>query len=550
VLAAAGLLEALARWFACHRSLGQGGGGGEVAVFARRHAGGGASLYRYAAAPDPAAELARHEARSVAHGLRADGFPEADWEACLPQITTALVDHAPSRAAVASSAHRSLLTFSLRDALLARLAASPELALKCCWLLKDALADADADADAFGEALFRECWAAASAAPEAADAAAFVGALVRVSEHLAKIERTRRRAPELLRPMLRALNDWLAPRALRGGVALPLYPCGAGATLRVLRIVAEACEVMPSRARAPTLLYCEAIASLAAGVDEAPPLNVDAEARRWRGVVHARGHAPPFDVVDSFLNVGAARLDFEKARRSELLARVFGKQVWEAREADARARSPYGSNPGWRLCSFLVKADDELRREQLAMQLAGAVKAAFTKHGVGARAESHQRFQRLSTAVTSNSFPKQRLLRPVRRSPTPGEESPREIRSGNARVEPARRNTVGIPRRSARTSSRTRSCAAGRARASSRRWRTPSPSTTSRAPCTTSTSGRASTRTSTTSTGGTTTRPRRTARRATRRAGGRRPSTLRGAWPARRSCATRWTSRTGTTGTS
>ena len=76
----------------------------------------------------------------------------------------------------------------------------------------------------------------------------------------------------------------------------------------------------------------------------------------------------------SFLNVGSGVRDFEDARRNELLRRVFEPMIWEEREAHAKQHSPYGNNPGWRLVSFLVKADDELRREQLAMQLAGAVK--------------------------------------------------------------------------------------------------------------------------------------------------------------------------------
>ena len=81
-------------------------------------------------------------------------------------------------------------------------------------------------------------------------------------------------------------------------------------------------------------------------------------------------HTPPFDVVDSFLNVGSGVRDFEDARRNELLRRVFEPMIWEEREAHAKQHSPYGNNPGWRLVSFLVKADDELRREQLATQFA------------------------------------------------------------------------------------------------------------------------------------------------------------------------------------
>ena len=380
----AGLMEVLTRWFACQRSLkgdsqalqivGRSGG----AVFSRR-------VYRYdhGSAADAHAQM---EARSVAEALGASdaSFSDDEWERCLPQITTALVDHSPSRLAVASSAHRQLLSFALRDALVQRIVAKPEMGLKTCWLLQDALLEErnTLEAGSFGDVLFRECWAASHRVDTCKDSAAFVGALVRVSEHLAKVERTKRRDPRRLEPMLHALNDWLAPRALAGGVDVPLFEVASGASLRVLRIHVASCRVMPSRARAPTLLYCEAIERTADG-GAAPVLNLDDEARRWAPVVAPTRHGHAFDVVDSFLNTGG-RLDFEAARRNELLARVYEPQIWEEQEAAAKAASPYGANPGWRLASFLVKADDELRREQLASQFAEAVADVLDRHGVDA----------------------------------------------------------------------------------------------------------------------------------------------------------------------
>lgn len=41
----------------------------------------------------------------------------------------------------------------------------------------------------------------------------------------------------------------------------------------------------------------------------------------------------------------------------------------QERERQVRAASPFGKLAGWRLISFIVKADDDLRQEQLAMQL-------------------------------------------------------------------------------------------------------------------------------------------------------------------------------------
>ena len=242
----AGLMEVLTRWFACQRSLkgdsqalqivGRSGG----AVFSRR-------VYRYdhGSAADAHAQM---EARSVAEALGASdaSFSDDEWERCLPQITTALVDHSPSRLAVASAAHRQLLSFALRDALVQRIVAKPEMGLKTCWLLQDALLEErnTLEAGSFGDVLFRECWAASHRVDTCKDSAAFVGALVRVSEHLAKVERTKRRDPRRLEPMLHALNDWLAPRALAGGVDVPLFEVASGASLRVLRIHVASCRVL------------------------------------------------------------------------------------------------------------------------------------------------------------------------------------------------------------------------------------------------------------------------------------------------------------------
>ena len=69
---------------------------------------------------------------------------------------------------------------------------------------------------------------------------------------------------------------------------------------------------------------------------------------------------------------------------SGILRRVFPDGAWETFEERCKAQSPYGRTPGWRLASFLVKADDELRREGLAMQIVDNLRRTFDKHGVDA----------------------------------------------------------------------------------------------------------------------------------------------------------------------
>ena len=166
--ATANLLQVLARWFACQRQLRGGEGGalqivGGSGLFGRR-------VYRYHTPESQhLAEHARREARLLADALHSDELTEADeWERALPQITTALLDHAPK----ISSAHQQLLTYALRDALLKRIARNPELGLRCCWLLQDALLDEKAQTSAFGDGLFRAAWAASQQSESCGETAA------------------------------------------------------------------------------------------------------------------------------------------------------------------------------------------------------------------------------------------------------------------------------------------------------------------------------------------------------------------------------------------
>ena len=48
---------------------------------------------------------------------------------------------------------------------------------------------------------------------------------------------------------------------------------------------------------------------------------------------------------------------------------VVFKENWREKEERLRSKSAYGSHPGWRLLPILVKANDDLRQEQLASQL-------------------------------------------------------------------------------------------------------------------------------------------------------------------------------------
>ena len=56
-------------------------------------------------------------------------------------------------------------------------------------------------------------------------------------------------------------------------------------------------------------------------------------------------------------------------KRSSRPPPVVFREDWKAKQERIRAGSAYGSHPGWRLLPVLVKANDDLRQEQLASQL-------------------------------------------------------------------------------------------------------------------------------------------------------------------------------------
>eukprot|EP00526_Cylindrotheca_closterium_P002047 CAMPEP_0113623976 /NCGR_PEP_ID=MMETSP0017_2-20120614/12353_1 /TAXON_ID=2856 /ORGANISM="Cylindrotheca closterium" /LENGTH=1072 /DNA_ID=CAMNT_0000533979 /DNA_START=61 /DNA_END=3276 /DNA_ORIENTATION=- /assembly_acc=CAM_ASM_000147 len=61
---------------------------------------------------------------------------------------------------------------------------------------------------------------------------------------------------------------------------------------------------------------------------------------------------------------------------------VVFKENWKDKEERIRRTSAYGSHPGWRLLPILVKANDDLRQEQLASQLIYKISAILAREQV------------------------------------------------------------------------------------------------------------------------------------------------------------------------
>lgn len=61
---------------------------------------------------------------------------------------------------------------------------------------------------------------------------------------------------------------------------------------------------------------------------------------------------------------------------------VVFRESWQSKEDRVRKRSAYGQHPGWRLLPVLVKANDDLRQEQLASQIIYRMAAILVREKV------------------------------------------------------------------------------------------------------------------------------------------------------------------------
>lgn len=84
--------------------------------------------------------------------------------------------------------------------------------------------------------------------------------------------------------------------------------------------------------------------------------------------------------ADIETNADASKND--KSGNGKRAPPVVFKENWKEKEGRIRAASAYGSHPGWRLLPILVKANDDLRQEQLASQLIYKMSAILAREHV------------------------------------------------------------------------------------------------------------------------------------------------------------------------
>eukprot|EP01133_Synstelium_polycarpum_P012807 gene12807-15029_t len=165
-----------------------------------------------------------------------------------------------------------------------------------------------------------------------------------------------------LRIMLKQLNQQLF---VHSTVILPVYP-----SFHVLGIVHEEAVCLNSRERVPYMLVLEVKMS------DNTVFYTDAE--------DDEGSSRVTDLIGADEDDYSAHQEepeeqpTEKSKQSGLMLQVYGER-WKERGHRIWKTSSFHDVEGWRLISFIVKSGDDLRQEQLAMQLITQFSRIFLK---------------------------------------------------------------------------------------------------------------------------------------------------------------------------
>lgn len=189
---------------------------------------------------------------------------------------------------------------------------------------------------------------------------AFIAVLTTISAALVKVsDRSKRKAE--LRKLLEDVNDRYIGR---GRVFFPLTASNEPVRW-IVNICLSECTVFSSRERAPYLIMFETITDPEVqAIDPSLSKILDPQKEAANGgersplTTHANARASPADVPTGPAEVEAAAI----------MKKVFGESS-EEKKARLRAASPYGKHPSWSIDSVMVKAGDDLKQEELALQL-------------------------------------------------------------------------------------------------------------------------------------------------------------------------------------
>ncbi|ESL07315.1 phosphatidylinositol 4-kinase [Trypanosoma rangeli SC58] len=189
-----------------------------------------------------------------------------------------------------------------------------------------------------------------------------------------------------LRRKLHDLNNSLSTQAL-------IYPFGgvADSVKWIVNIAVDECVVFSSRERAPFLLCCEVI------VDDTTTMR-DPMASKLRLTNGSFKITEDFDEVfapsDVRQGLGEAR-EVGSSRTAQggeergTFACAFGEAP-EDRVARMREASVFGRHPNWGMVSIVVKAGDDLRQEELALQLINVFNQIWEEAGLTCCVRPHR----------------------------------------------------------------------------------------------------------------------------------------------------------------
>ncbi|AAZ10705.1 phosphatidylinositol 4-kinase, putative [Trypanosoma equiperdum] len=195
------------------------------------------------------------------------------------------------------------------------------------------------------------------------DERAFLNLITNLSKHLISFTKRDRRQHELKKE-LDEINKSLRSQSL----ICPLG-CNDDPVKWIVNIVVEDSVVFFSRERAPFLLRCEVIVDSTATVNDPTTsklrlpngkfkISAESDELMEEQSLDRRGE----DVGGEVTAIKSASPDMK------LFRKVFG-ELPEERAARLREKSFFGRHPNWGTATFVVKGGDNLRQEELALQL-------------------------------------------------------------------------------------------------------------------------------------------------------------------------------------
>lgn len=178
---------------------------------------------------------------------------------------------------------------------------------------------------------------------------------------------------------------------------------------RLVRIIPQECFCLNSRDRVPFMLFVETISEVADEEPNTPQSAVDIPettpvipTRAEDGTIsqvqvdsttvhvnaNATGIIPAIEKMMEYSSQEIAAkkqeddwvlMDGKKDGQGPPLLSLAFPETWQEKQEKLKKLSPYKNHPNWRLQSVIVKSGDDLRQEQLAMQLISTMYSIFKK---------------------------------------------------------------------------------------------------------------------------------------------------------------------------